>query len=361
LNTSAAEHDLFVESAVAMLTDRDAAEAPADARTAWQEQMQRAATEYEERAAEDLTRDLLEVLRRDHDDHQSLEALLVLGLAFGRVLERHSATFATEGRRLALVLERSGEIQRARALLEELTTRMPTDPNVERDLAAILRRTGGSSVLVEKYLRRAEEAAARGKPTDAIVWLQEIVLIDKNRRDVARMIRDLRYQEKERKTVNARRFKIVLLVIAVLAFAAAVWQREQRITQEFGEIVAAREGDLPSLKARLASIDRVLDDEHGWIGMLPAIKEKARLEHEVELLDEQAQKAQREVDLERAQREEEAEDARTRGLSFAERGQFDEALADFRHALELSTPTWEHRARVQADVDAIEAWRKKSH
>jgi len=187
------------------------------------------------------------------------------------------------------------------------------------------------------------------------------VLIDKNRRDVARMIRDLRYQEKERKTVNARRFKIVLLVIAVLAFAAAVWQREQRITQEFGEIVAAREGDLPSLKARLASIDRVLDDEHGWIGMLPAIKEKARLEHELELLDEQAQKAQREIDLARAQREEEAEDARTRGLSFAERGQFDEALADFRHALELSTPTWEHRARVQADVDAIEAWRKKSH
>ena len=344
-----------------MLTDTAPSEGQTDARAVWQEQMQRAATEYDERAAEDLTRDLLEALRRDHDDRKSLEAMLVLGLAFGRVLERHSATFATEGRRLALVLERSGEIHRARALLEELAARMPTEPNVERDLTAILRRTGGTSVLVEKYLRRAEEAATRGKPTDAIVWLQEIVLIDKNRRDVARMIRDLRYQEKERKTVNARRLKIALLVIAVLAFAGAIWQREQRITQEFGEIPQAREGDLPSLKARLASIDRLLDDEHGWIGMVSAVKEKSRLEREVEQLDDQAQKAQREIDLARAQREEEAEDARTRGLAFAERGQFEEALTDFRHALELSTPAWEHRARVQADVDAIEAWRKKSH
>jgi tetratricopeptide (TPR) repeat protein len=361
LSSAAADQDLLVENAVATLTGAVPTEGQPDARAVWQEQMQRAATEYDERTAEDLTRRLLDVLRRDHDDRKSLEALLVLGLAFGRVLERHNATFANEGRRLALLLERTNEIQRARALLEELAARMPADPNVERDLTSILRRTGGTGVLVEKYLRRAESAAAHGKPEDAIVWLQEIVLIDKNRRDVARMIRDLRYQEKERKALNARRLKITVLVVAVIAFAGAIWQREQRIAQEFQELPLAREGDLPALKSRLAGVDRLLDEEHGWIGMVAAVKEKGRLEREVELLEDQAQKAQHDIEVARAQREEEAEDARSRGLSFAERGQFEEALTDFRHALELSTPTWEHRARVQADVDAIEAWRKKGH
>jgi tetratricopeptide (TPR) repeat protein len=358
LSSSAADNPLLVEDAVKTLTAPAAGQA--DARASWQDQMQRAATEYDERTAETLTQSLLEVLRLDHDDRASLEALLVLGLAHAKVLERHSATFANEGRRLALLLERSGSVDRARALLEELAARMPADANIDRDLTAVLRRTGGSSVLVEKYLRRAEDAAARGKPMDAIVWLQEIVLIDKNRRDVARMIRDLRYQEKERKALNARRLKIVALVIAIVGIVGAVWQREHRISEDYSNLPAAREGDLKSLETRLSTIERMLEDEHGWLGMFPALREKSRLEREIELIQDQAQKSQHEIDVARTQREEEAEDSRTRGLSFAEHGQFDAALADFRHALELSTPSWEHRARVQADVDAIEAWRKKN-
>lgn len=358
MSSTAADNPLLVEDAVLTLT------APVvgklDARAAWQHQMQRAATAYDERTAETLTQSLLEVLRRDHDDRNSLEALLVLGLAQARVLERHGATFANEGRRLALLLERSGDVDRARALLEELATRLPGDANIDRDLTAVLRRTGGSSVLVEKYLRRAEDAAARGKPMDAIVWLQEIVLIDKNRRDVARMIRDLRYQEKERKTVRGRRLKVALLVATVVTVVGFVWQREQRIADEYRGLPPAREGDLQSLQSRIQNIDRLIEDERGWMGMLPALKEKSRLEREIELIQDQARASQRELDLARARLEEEAEDARMRGVSFAERGQFDAALADFRHALELSTPGWEHRTRVQADVDAIEAWRKKN-
>ena len=358
MSTTAADNPLVHEDAVATLTVR--AEGQTDARAAWQDQVQRAATDFDERTAETLTQDLLEVMRRNPDDRNSLEALVVLGLAYGRVLERHGATFANEGRRLALLLERSGEVDRARALLEELAARMPTDPNIDRDLTSILRRTGGTNVLVERYLRRAEEAVSRGRPMDAIVWLQEIVLIDKNRRDVARMIRDLRYQEKERKVRNSRRLKIAVLAVSIVAAAGAVWQREARISDAYRDVPQAREGDLPSLKARLAGIDRLIEDEHVWIGMLTAMKEKSRLEHEVELLEDQSQKRQRDLELARSQQEAEAEDARIRGLSFAERGQFDAALADFRHALELATPNWEHRARVQADVDAIEAWRKKN-
>jgi tetratricopeptide (TPR) repeat protein len=357
VSSTAVDNPLPVEEAVTLLTA--VAEGHPDARAAWQEQMQRAATEYDERKAETLTQSLLEVLRHDHDDRNSLEAMLVLGLAHGRVLERHGATFANEGRRLALLLERSGDVDRARALLEELAQRMPGDANIDRDLTAVLRRTGGASVLVEKYLRRAEDAASRGRPMDAIVWLQEIVLIDKNRRDVARMIRDLRYQEKERKAVNTRRLRIAGLLVAIVGIVGLVWSRENRINEEYRNFPPAREGDLPSLQGRLATIERLIEDEHGWIGMLPVLKEKTRLEKEIELIEDQAQRSKREAEAARASLEEQAEDARTSGVAYAERGQFEAALSDFHRALELSTPDWEHRARVQADVDAIEAWRKE--
>jgi tetratricopeptide (TPR) repeat protein len=358
LSPTTVDNTWTIEDAVAALT-APVPGAP-DARAAWQQQSQRAATDFDEKVAETIARGLLDVLCRDFDDRRSLEALIVLGLAHARVLERHRATFANEGRRLALLLERAGEADRARALLEELAARMPNDPDIDRDLTAVLRRTGGANVIVERYLRRAEEAVASGKPMDAIMWLQEIVLIDRNRRDVARMIRDLRFQEKERKSRASRRVKIALVVLLLVGGVVAVWMRERQIAEQFASIAPAAEANLASLKAREQAIDQLVDEQHAWLGMFPVLQDKRRLAMQIVVLEEQAAKIAHDAAIEKARLEDQAEDARTRGLAFAERGQFDSALADFHRALELSTPSWEHRARVQADIDAIEAWRKKS-
>jgi tetratricopeptide (TPR) repeat protein len=358
LSSTTADKSWTVDDAVTALTA--AVSGAPDARAAWQQQAQRAATDFDEKAAETLARGILDVLCRDFDDRKSLEALLVLGLAHSRVLERHRATFANEGRRLALLLERAGEADRARALLEELAARMPNDPDIDRDLTAVLRRTGGANVIVERYLRRAEEAVAGGKPMDAIMWLQEVVLIDRNRRDVARMIRDLRFQEKERKSRNVRRVKIAVVILLLTAGIAALWMRERWITEQYQALPPASDGNLASLKTRQQAIDELVDTQHVWFGMYPALQEKRHLAMQIVVLEEQAAKVAHDVAIETARLEDQAEDARTRGLAFAERGQFDAALADFHRALELASPTWEHRTRVQADIDAIEAWRKKS-
>lgn len=358
MSPTTADNTWTIEDAVAALT-APVSGAP-DARAAWQQQSQRAATDFDEKVAETIARGLLDVLCRDFDDRRSLEALIVLGLAHARVLERHRATFANEGRRLALLLERAGEADRARALLEELAARMPNDPDIDRDLTAVLRRTGGANVIVERYLRRAEEAVASGKPMDAIMWLQEIVLIDRNRRDVARMIRDLRFQEKERKSRASRRVKIALVILVLVGGVVAVWMRERQIAEQYASFPPAAEGNLASLKAREQAIDQLVDEQHAWLGMFPVLQDKRHLAMQIVVLEEQAAKVAHDAAIEKARLEDQAEDARTRGLAFAERGQFDSALADFRRALELSTPSWEHRARVQADIDAIEAWRKKS-
>ena len=51
---------------------------------------------------------------------------------------------------------------------------------------------------------RVNDCPARGKTNEAIRWLQEVVALDRNRRDVVRMIRDLRWEENERKSQNKK-------------------------------------------------------------------------------------------------------------------------------------------------------------
>ena len=48
-----------------------------------------------------------------------------------------------------------------------------------------------------------------------------------------------------------------------------------------------------------------------------------------------------------------AEAARERGLMLARRGEFEAALRDFRHSLELTKHDWEHRDRVLADIGKL--------
>jgi Flp pilus assembly protein TadD len=150
------------------------------------------------------------------------------------------------------------------------------------------------------------------------------------------------------------------VVLVLVGGVVAVWMRERGITEQYASIAPAVEGNLASLKAREQAIDQLVDEQHAWMGMFPALQDKRRLAMQIVVLEEQAAKVAHDAAIEKARLEDQAEDARTRGLAFAERGQFDSALADFHRALELSTPSWEHRARVQADIDAIEAWRKKS-
>jgi tetratricopeptide (TPR) repeat protein len=254
-------------------------------------------------------------------DLRRLEALLILGLAHPTILENHAISLRTEGERLAAMLEADGQTDRARCLTEVLYQHLgreersahaeesePLSPEVEAE--------------IDSYLKRADNAAALGRNQDAIRWLQEIVALDRNRRDVARMIRDLRWSEKERKRRNARRVK---LVAALVVLAGLVWAgiaRESYIGGLYKDLPAAG-GKIAGMRARLASIDELLDTHKMWVGMTP-------------------------------------ESARLRGMLLAQQGHFEEAVADLRQALELADPKWPERTQVQANIAAIEAWMKKS-
>lgn len=359
MSAQAPEKNLFVDDVVTALTG------PVDARghatSALKDQMKRAADEFDQRTAEAFARALLESLCAEQIDLRRLEALLILGLAHPTILDRHRISLRTEGKRLATMLEHQGQVERARCLLETIYARVGTEDDLIVDTGVEETPAQRSKIeeQIDGLLRRADDCAARGKTADAIHWLQEVVLLDRNRRDVARMIRDLRWQDNERKARNVRRLKIAGLILVVGGFVAGITLRETQIAQEFQAIPTAA-GDLASLRERLASIDGLVESNHFWFGMSGALREQSRLRRDISTLEQKAAELAHEAAIARDQKVEQADSAMTRGMMLAQQGHFEQALSDLRQALALSDKNWSERAKVQANVEAIEAWMKKS-
>jgi hypothetical protein len=222
----------------------------------------------------------------------------------------------------------------------------------------MLRRTGSTDELIARYLARAEQCVQEGRTSEAVSWLQQVLLLDRSRRDVARMIRDLRYQESERKARVRRRLRVGVMLFGVCALILSVFVREWRIEEDYRSLPPVRDGDVAALQARLASVEQMIADNKFWIGMFRAVSERGRLSEAIRLQNVRAQDQQVEAHVERMRRADMAEAARASGLAAVERGELDAALVDFKRALELAEADWAQRARVQADIDAIEAWQR---
>jgi tetratricopeptide (TPR) repeat protein len=377
LSAQVPEKNLFVEDVVTALTG------PVDARgnstTALRDQMNRATAEFDQRTAEAFARSLLESLcNTDEIDVRRLEALLILGLAHPHILVQHRISLRAEGKRLATMLEHMGQHDRARCLNETIEMNVGPDDGfvveAEESPAQPAGAPAGKAAAkakpsaadqqsteeqVAEFLARADKAAARGKTNEAIRWLQEVVALDRNRRDVVRMIRDLRWEENERKARNQKRGKMAAGLLVLCGLAYGVYWREQHIGAQYAEIPPAQ-GDLTSLRARLDALDALVDANHVWIGMPAVLREQDRLNRQVSVAESKKAEEDHQAALVRAQRSEESKAALSRGMLLAQQGHFEEALVDLRHALELSGPDWPERAQVEANVAAIEAWLKKT-
>jgi len=349
------DNHLLVEDVVASLTGVDGGEQPEQPRSI-KEQMERAASEVDRRTAKSFARALLDSLCEDPGSLRNLEALLILGLAHPEVLREHRISLAVEGRRLAVLLERAGEVERARCLLELLASRMPDERAIDHELAGILRRSGNTEELIDRYMTRAEECVAAGRVADAIPWLQEVLLLDRTRRDVARMIRDLRYQVAERRARIARRFRSFLALGLIAALVAGVVAREQRIRDEYASLTTADPNEPKSVRVRLDQLGSIIDTNRFWFGMFDAIEEREGLELKIAEFNRERERIAREAEMAEQRKQEMAEAARLRALMHFDRGEYQDALRDFQQALDLASDDWAHRERVMADIKALEAW-----
>ncbi len=369
MSAHAADKRLFVDDVVTALTGT--VQPSGDARGVFEDQMKRATEDFDLRTAEAFARALLEALCQDPIDPRRLEALLILGLAHPTILDRHRISLEKEGERLAAMLAAQGQHDRARTLLDviqkavqeeevelEPAPEAPGEP-APAAIAPAPKTLERDHARIESLLRQADDAAERGRTTRAIHLLQEVVSLDRHRRDVARMIRDLRWQEQERRSRSVRRFKFALVVLLLGGAAAGLVWRENDVRRQYAAIPAAESGDLKSLGARLESIDALVAHQRVWMGLPAALTERSELNREVGELQsaEAAKKSQ--LAAVSARSGEIADALRTRGMQLAQQGKFDEALVELRRALETGGDRWPARTDVQTNVTAIAEWIEK--
>ena len=318
--------------------------------------MRRATDQFDERAAAALARSLVDCLCKSPDDVRVLETLVILGLAHPGALARHRISLANEGKRLAYLLEKAGQFERAYCLGELISERAPSDT------AAVT--ASEESVAVEQLVRDAEFAAARGRNNSAIRCLEEAAKLDPSRADLPRAIRDLRRKKYEGRARATRSLKLAVTMVLVSGVLTAFSMRELRIWNVWTSLPEAEHDDLPAMRTRLAGVEKLLDAERFWMTMPAALLDRDLLRHDIELAARPVEPPATDVpgsdqpspeDLALVQ----AEDLRVSGLRNAEKGHVIEAIADLKRALELAPETWVHAPRVRANVAALEAWQKK--
>jgi hypothetical protein len=350
VSVSVSDERLLVDDVVEALTS---SECDVDGGCGLRDQMARAADEFDNRTAAAFGRALVDSLCEDPSDVRRLEALLILGLAHPQILEMYKVSLPAEGRRLSALLEHRGEEERARSLLEILAQYAPEDRAIQQDLASIMRRCGDVDELIERCLSRADAEVAAGRPMEAIPWLQEILLHDQSRRDIARMIRDLRFDEMENAQRKKRRGRIAVAVLALSTGLSALFVREQHIRGEYESLPIAQQQDPSALNARLAGIDGLLTKNKLWIGMFNVVEERSELRQRVDEIE--AEEAERDRKLQQVayERLALAESARLQALDLVTKAQYSEALYQFQRSLDLSAHDWERRERITANIAAI--------
>ncbi len=342
----------------------------ADERGVFEDQMKRAMEEFDLRTAEAFARALLEALCQEPMDPRRLEALLILGLAHPTILDRHRISLQKEGDRLAAMLNAQGQHDRARTLLDVIAQANDVDDGSEEDVvpppvsnvpapAAVPNPVERDHARIESLLRQADDAADRGRTARAIHLLQEVVSLDRHRRDVARMIRDLRWQEQEGRARSVRRLKFAVYALVAAALVAGVVWRDKDVRQRFDSIPTANAGELPSLNARLAGIVDLIDQERVWTGLPGAMTERAELQRRIADLESAAAAKRSEAASVASRSTEFAEALRSRGMILAQQGRFEDSLVELRRALEAGGANWNMRGDVETNVAAINEWIEK--
>jgi tetratricopeptide (TPR) repeat protein len=304
----------------------------------------------EPRTAEECVEVLSAVAGGEGADPEVLEALVIVALAHPALAHRLGLATVNTARRLASSYERAGDVEAAKILLETLAKHFPGQDTIERDLSQLMRRSGMAKDLVERYFARAKTLIREGRNEEAAGWLREVLQLDKNRKDAARLLRDLRIKHARRFQPRARSWRGPFALLILGLGATFVVLRELRLRREFESLPGVVSGDDASLQRRLEELDRFLERNPLWHGTLGILQERSELRVQRALVAERERVAREAVELAERERLESAELARQRGLLLFQSEDVSGAIAAFREALEFGGADWPHRASVERDL-----------
>lgn len=120
-----------------------------------------------------------------------------------------------------------GEIERVRSILERLIRDNPFDIELKKSLINVHTKAGDSKRVVELYESIAEDLVQDRRPLEAIKYLQKILMLDRNRKDISERIRSLYVMDERRR--SRRRSMIALCVVGLLVTVLGVvwWYYDQ--------------------------------------------------------------------------------------------------------------------------------------
>jgi tetratricopeptide (TPR) repeat protein len=283
-----------------------------------------------------------------------LKAALVLALAQPELAQRYGISSAVHGRRLEARLERQGDIEGACASLRLISRLQPGNQAIERALAALMRRQGMQAELVERYLKRAQALLDQGRHEEAIPWLREVLQIDGTRKDVARTIRDLRFEEAAAGKSRRRHTLLIATTLFLGLCAALVALREVHVRRTYQALPDAG-SDLVSLRYRLEALDAFVERYPIWHGALSAMADRSRLRGEIAQINSRELTQRAEEAAERKRADALADGARSRAEHKARGGDLEAAVVLYREALSYASEEWPQRDRVERDIAAITA------
>jgi len=305
---------------------------------------------------DDQVQECFDVLAPDAGDEAQAEVLaaaLILTAAHPRAAAAFKLSPAVVGRRLAAAFERAEDVDFAFASLRVAGRFAPGNAGIERATASLMRRQGMVQELVDRYLDRAQRLLDEGEHAEAIPWLREVLALDRSRKDVARMIRDLRFDEVSSANARKRRVRIAGLALAVslgLSFAAL---REVRLRSDFADLPQAIPGDVPSLNARLAAVEEFVAANPVWHGALGALQERSELRVLIERIVEDEAAKREKAETARERMDEMADGSTVLARRLYERGDAQGALDEFEKALSIASESWPQRERTERDIAAL--------
>jgi tetratricopeptide (TPR) repeat protein len=300
----------------------------------------------------------LELLVSAHEDgehdQELLEDLVLLGLAWPRLVLRHGYELVGSARELAACRLGEGDLRMARAVLERAAELFPDHVGLERDLVAVLREADEVEELARRCIARAQREIDGGRIDEAIAWLQEVIRVDPGRRDLARLIRDLRFGQADRARRRARlRRAAAVSLLAMILVGALAW-REYDVRRQFRGLPSVDPSSAASVEVRLAALEGFATTHPVWHGAFDVRSELSGLRSTRRRLESQAQTDRALAATIERERRAEADLLLAGVESKVEYGRLGLAVEDIRRALELGGVDWPSRERALADLEALE-------
>lgn len=130
------------------------------------------------------------------------------------------------------------EVERARDVLEDLLKARPADIELKKTLITVHTKAGDTKRVMDLYASIADDLVANKDPIGAVRYLQKILMIDRNRRDVSDRIKQLYVLDEKSRS---RRRSLALVFASILCFGTLgtiYYMYEKNVREEFAKLDA---------------------------------------------------------------------------------------------------------------------------